>query len=497
MNGVFKKAACVLMSVALACATAVPALAAEATGAITVTGLPESEATELSAYQLVAYDSESGAWTLTELAQAAIEDETSALATLTSASNSNSADVAAILTAVADYVADNGSVADATATTTADADGSYATSAMLSVTSLGAYLVTASGTDYAYTNMLATNYSSTDGLVDATITAKGTSSGVVKTVDDAEVAVGDTVAYTVSGTFPNFEGTASPSLVVTDTMDESLSLVTAGSELAASDVTVTYVDADGMTQTVSTDSYTLEALESGNGFALTFASTWLAANDTAIAGCTYTLAYSATVTVYDSTNTYTNEVEVSALDNSWSDSVDVYTTGVTLTKTDSSGTALAGVAFTVTTTLDGVTYYVTSSGTLTTTATTLETASDGTIALTGLDPDYSYTITEVETLDGYALSSQSATLSFSEATTDETGTTTYTVSFDAGDATEWSISATSDVATASVTLVNYALGELPTTGDGGMFALVAGGVALMLVCGGAFIALRRRARANG
>ena len=496
-----KKLGSALLAVALLLSL-VPAAYADSTGSITVSGLPSSESTTVSAYQLIDY--ENGEWVLTDLVEAVYtseDDQASVLATLTS-SESSSSDLASILTAVATYVSENGTTASATATTEADSSGAYATSATLSTTSMGSYLIVATGTDYVYTNMLASNYDATNvALVDATVTAKGTESGIVKTVDDPEVAVGDTVTYAATATFPNFTGTSDPTLVISDTMDTNLSWT--GSVTVAygtSSFTATVEDGSSSANATDGDStvYTVNVTE--NGFQIEFSSDWLEANVSDINGQTFTVTYAATVdetTAADGTNVYNNSVTLSVLGNSYTDDVDVYTTGLTLTKTNSSGDVLEGVVFTLAVTKDGVTYYVASDGTLSETEVQLTTGSDGTISVNGLDPDLVYTISEVSTLDGYTVNSSTPQISFTVVTDsdgnvvlDSSGNATYTASATGTDSA-WTVS-TSSAAVASITLVNTSLGSLPSTGDDGMIYLTIAGIALMAGCGAMFMAIRHR-----
>ncbi|MCC8150037.1 MAG: isopeptide-forming domain-containing fimbrial protein [Lachnospiraceae bacterium] len=481
-----------------------------ATGSITITGLDETEDVTVSAYQLLEWDSTNGAWKLTDLATTALTgasmDTSEALTTLTTGT-SNSNGIAVILTAVAAYVDDNGTMPDATDTS------NNSTELTLNTTSLGSYLVVCESNNYVYTNMLVSNYDANAGggstLLNASAAVKAVKTVIVesKTASDAEVAAGDVVTYTVTGTFPHFEGTGSPSLTLTDTMDDTLELVIAGVSIASTDITVQY-GATGTETTLDTTNYTVEALTgTDNGFKITFDQDWLKTNAAAIAGQTFTLTYRVTVVDASSTNAYTNtitgtvNVEGEEIVIPGTPTNTVYSTTLKLKKVDatSTSTTLSGAVFVLQVGTQYVSQVVSGSGNVTYTlvnsiddATEFTTANDGTVTIAGLDPELTYTLIEKTAPSGYAKSTNSPTITFTQDITDKT---TYTAALLNG-GSDWSVSEgeSTAVSTVEVTLLDSTMSALPETGGMGIAILTIAGVVLMIAFGSSLVVMRKRSR---
>lgn len=155
----------------------------------------------------------------------------------------------------------------------------------------------------------------------------------------------------------------------------------------------------------------------------------------------------------------------------------------TITKVDGSGnTPLAGVKFVLSKTVNGATKYAAFTNNYLTgwvysqgQATELVTDSNGNIKAEGLDAD-TYILTETETLPGYNLLNDTITVVI-----DENGNETYKLTN----------SNSKDEAKNTITVVNEAGSQLPTTGGMGTTVLYIAGAALVLGAGITLVVRRR------
>lgn len=213
---------------------------------------------------------------------------------------------------------------------------------------------------------------------------------VIKTVDDAEVAIGDTVTYTIS-----FDGKEGATYTIEDKMDAGLTFVGITSVTVGTETYVAGTDYEDITATVQ-----------GATFAIKFKEA-LAADATVTIICTATV--NENVEIIEAN---TNEVTI-RYGNSWSkDTADVFTTDAGFLKyykaADDTKEPLAGAKFVIykgdattpmTFTRVGTSnvYKVDPAGTVT----EITTEADGEFFLKGLDEDFTYYYEETEAPEGY------------------------------------------------------------------------------------------------
>ncbi|MCI8992044.1 MAG: isopeptide-forming domain-containing fimbrial protein [Eubacterium sp.] len=511
----FKKIFAIVLAMAIILGMSVTAFADTTAqpGNITVNGLTTEEAVTATAYQVLEFDAAAGAWKLTNWAKTALgENAATALGVLTTEANSNGSTIAGYLTTLA---AASGKVEVATDTTSATGDV-YADSITLATAELGSYLVICTSENWSYTNMLINNYDydRTNGnvLKVGTGTAKGTHNNVidekkVTTETDAQVAVGDIIGYTVTGTFPHFEGYSEPSFKITDTMSENLVPYTTGENGAWTNNDIT-IKIGGTA--IESGAYTVETTD--KGFEINFKQSWLIDNAKNYAEATgadrkIEITYSARVTGYVATG-YKNTVESTIkTDNTGEKEGDPhettsYTAALELRKIDSANNnALAGATFVLRTTDNGATKYVKFTTVDGVTdmelvdeaddATPFETNEQGVISVEGLDPDYEYTLTETVAPNGYSKATAEATIKFVPSETDE-GKYTATLT---AEGNEWALgnnSGTNASEKPQVVLSDTRLSSLPSTGGIGTTIFTIGGCAIIIVAAGLFFASRRK-----
>lgn len=498
-----KKLLALLCSMLLVLSVAIPVGAAtEDAGKlkITVTG---DEQTTVSAYQVLEFDN---GWVLTDWAKTALDGTAdAALTALTDESNSNSSAIAGYLTTLANS---NGKVQAATAAGTGVVT--------LNTTELGSYLVICESANWTYTNMLVSNYDST-GTGNATLragtaTAKGTHKNIIDKKEVAEgqtyVAVGDVIDYTVSGTFPYFQGYDKPVFTITDTMSANLKPVTTGAAgaWAAKDITVTV---DGTELTMGgTAAYTVATTD--KGFEISFNQAWLKANAATYAGKDFTVTYKGVVTAYSadgykntvSSSVTTHDDENGEPDPTPGDPVDVtsYTAAIKLTKTDiDESNVLEGAEFVLKAASgeNNGKYVVFAEGGVKfvdnrDNAEKFETDGNGTVSIEGLDPDFTYVLEESKAPSGYQLENTKPTVTFEKVENDGKATGTYKATLtDAGEA--WlNGNADSANSTIAITLKDSKMGALPETGGVGVIILTVIGAAMMAVFGGTLVVMKKK-----
>lgn len=495
-----KKLLALLLGMILTIGAAMPVAAAAVDGNLEISGLTNTEAVTVTAYQVLQYNGSTGAWELTGWAEAALGDQAAAaLTALSTEDNSNKAVIATYLTILAD-AADADNAAD-TVTTTASA-----TSATLETTELGSYLVICTSQSWTYTNMLVNNYNSVgEGnniLTVGRATAKGVHNNVIDKKEVAEgqtyVAVGDVIDYTVSGTFPYFQGYDKPKFTITDTMSNNLVAVTTGADGAFTDADIT-VTVDGVDVAFGT-AYTVTA--NTNGFVISFQESWLNENAATYAGKAFTITYQGVVTGYVEGNAYTNTVSSSVkTDNSEEEkpgddvTVTSYTAAIKLQKQNEGGDKLEGAEFILQAEVNGEQKYVK----LTSTdmsfvdseedATTFTTDEEGVVEILGLDADYTYTLIETVAPSGYALEKTTPTITFTAA---DPADGTYTATL-AGANSAWTNQNTADAAAkVLIALTDARVGALPATGGTGVIILTVVGTAMMAVFGGVLVMMKKK-----
>lgn len=499
-----KKLLALLLGMILTIGAAMPVAAAAANGNLEISGLTDQEAVTVTAYQVLQYNGSTGEWELTDWAETALSTQSEdALTALTTEANSNTAEIAEYLTILAAAA----STSDVSATVTTNAGD---TTAVLGTTELGSYLVICSSTNWTYTNMLVNNYNAVGTGNNILTVGKATAKGVHKNIIDEKtvaegqkyVAVGDVIDYTVSGTFPYFQGYDKPQFTITDTMSTNLKAVTTGADGAftANDITVTVngtVVAFGTAYTVTPND---------NGFVISFQQSWLNENAAVYAGKDFTITYQGLVTGYVEGNAYTNTVKSSVVTNSSEENdpgegdevkVTSYTAALKLEKQNESGEKLAGATFILKAVVDGAEKFVKLTDTDLTfvdsevDATPFTTNENGVAEILGLDADYTYTLVETVAPSGYALEKATPTITFTAGADPEDGTFKATLSGDAGSA--WTNqNATEAAAKVVIQLTDTRVGALPATGGIGVIILTVVGAAMMAVFGGVLVMMKKK-----
>lgn len=367
--------------------------------------------------------------------------------------------------------------------------------------------VTFSGLDYGYYIVVssmgaAVTIDSTNP--DATVYDKNSNSPILtKTVDDANVYIGQTVTYTLTVKTVNVIGRGEDSEIVTkyvikDTLPDWLD-----------DVTVTDIKIDGNAQTVQqfdtdkkieigwadkgTDTYTSKYM---NGVKIEI---------------TYTAKVTEKATVDGDGNKNTMEVTLESTpgDDSpdpwnerWETSTRIYTYAAMIKKVDENDTALAGATFAIkglTVSGDNGLYVVTAYDETesATNGTTMKTDANGKLIIKGIPSDVTFKLTEMKAPDGY--NKLTGPVNLNAQTINETVTTSSTtIYYDANGeetTTETDNSKTTIIYNTKldknpIKVVNHSGSELPSTGGIGttIFYVVGG----LLVVGAAIVLISKK-----
>lgn len=305
-------------------------------------------------------------------------------------------------------------------------------------------------------------------------------------------SVGDTVTFRVSGAIPSYPSNATyVTYKVIDTPDKGLAISTDTFQ----------VKMNGSTSSLTRGTDYTASVDSTTGvLTVTFS------NPKSLAGQSYTITYTATVSsVSDTNGTVGNSAKATFNPNPYVDqTVDTLTDTTTLTTyglvfQKVSGTTAEGV--TTYTALPGATFALyNADGTtaITRSGTALTSTSDanGYVYFSGLEAG-TYTLKETSAPAGYqTVADFTVELSSTSATHDNpatSGTTesNYAIALNSPTSQVGEASDTEGTVTAAK-IQDPAQGELPSTGGPGTIALTAGGV--VLVVGGAYIVRRARRR---
>ncbi len=315
----------------------------------------------------------------------------------------------------------NGSVNVTASKEVTAAEGSAAFTDM----DMGVYLITANGGVKIYqptTVELVPAYDEDAQawvLSNATATMKSNDPSITKTVDDPQVAIGDTVTYTITAYVPDYpENATNTSFIVSDKID-------AGLTFDGINTIAVYSDVDKQ-NVVATNNYdvTTENIE-GRTFQISFHDDFTTTTTADTLYITYTATVSANafgtnVLGNDAYLKYNND-PYAVTTRELADDVDVYTYGITVDKVDKNHTPLAGAKFKVT--KDGTPLKFSVTGTdgiyipdadADADADEVEVSAAGVLQLQGLDVG-TYVLTETVAPPGYVLPTGSITVVIADA----------------------------------------------------------------------------------
>lgn len=354
--------------------------------------------------------------------------------------------------------------------------------------------------------------STADTSVDKTITAvTGEGSEIATGNTSAQANIGDTITYQVPITAVIPEG-GLEKLGIRDTMDQGLTLVTAGTSVAASDIVV-YEGNGTSGNKVDPTNYTVTATKGENNstvLEVMFTGKYIGTlnnNASTAPDPSFTFVYKATLNanavvgstgngnaaqlVYNYKNNPAGTSEDGDVESPEKETT-VYTWGIQITKNDETNNALENVEFQLrrdSSTGDVITF-AKGSGIYTpavggSASATLTTDSSGLITIKGLASG-TYYLEETKTLTGYTLLKDMVKIVI---TGDEAnGSMSAEVN---GSAATVVTEGTSPTALATLTVVNNKGFDLPQTGAAGtaLFAIV--GIVLAAVAGGLLFFLKR------
>lgn len=421
--------------------------------------------------------------------------------------------------------------ADETATATATSDGSTLNFVGLDygyyvVTTTQTTTTTVEGVEVTKSAITVTSTNPNATIYDKNVTEPGPGDDEdenLKTVDDADVSIGDTVTYTIKFTTANFEGEGETakrilSYTITDTLPEFLD-----------DVTVTSITIDGKAYTVKNaenEDVTPQFDENGK-----ITIPWVDAdnaslyNNGAVIKITYTATVIDKVAVGGAETANANDVTINwnveddgdnpdpggkPSQTSLTGSETISTYAAAIQKVDENNANLAGAQFSIkglTVTGSKGNYTVTSydpSDETTVTGTVMEADDNGLIVINGIASDETLVATETLAPEGY--NKLTTTVDVKPVLTSETFTTTTTTTYyDADgnevDSAEGSTSSTTvvntldAVKTGAQKIQNQKGTTLPTTGGMGttLFYVIGG---ILVVGAGVLLITKKRMRAE-
>ena len=329
-----------------------------------------------------------------------------------------------------------------------------------------------------------------------------------KVVDDAEVAIGDTVTYTVTFTTSNYAGSGSSAKQITkytieDTLPSFLSDVTITS-LTIGTTEKVYTAAELSTATTAFNTNKKIEIPWVNN------TTSLYSNGATVV-ITYTAKVNSNVAVAGENTASTNTVTLKYTTTDGGDDTTVGTSSSSistyaaqLNKVDASGNALAGATFSITglkLTGEAGSYTVVGATPSGETDTVMSCDTNGKLVIRGLDADVTYTVTEVAAPSGY----NKLTSTFNLDPVIESTTVTYKTWTVTNGTITYGEEQTETIGANNVTftkalddtaeiVVNQTGAELPSTGGIGTTIFYAVGMILVIGAGIVLVTRRRMAQ---
>ena len=351
----------------------------------------------------------------------------------------------------------------------------------MDVDSAGIYIIKAEESGFTYKNMSAyvgfgeADDGSYPALESAIVTVKKSSNTIGKeNVGDAAdnaVAVGDTVEFKVTSSFPFVDANATDkTYVIQDTL--------VGAEFNLSTVRVTIGEQD-YTRVVTPALLTVkpgtndEKIPDGTQI-LEIDLSGLIDDGNSLANEEVVITYSAIVKEVSATNTVSHSG--TGITDSVPAETNLYTGSITITKYAEDQTTLPGAEFVVSRSVDGVLGYATFDENNKLTgwtpeideASRVKTGADGKATVNGLDAG-TYHFIEVKAPEGYSINDDGAVAELKFV----------------GDAV-------SGIFTGETSMTDTKLSSLPSTGGIGTTIFTVGGCAIMIIAAGLYFSLRRK-----
>lgn len=390
-------------------------------GDFTVSGLDTTVAPQVTAYQIITvniddasgqpaypmytWKSEVAAWLKTNGYSKYVDDQLGANA-VADVFEDISADDETVFLEELTAAIKGGTVAVAASKTVDATRGSAAFTNM----DMGVYLITANGGVKIYqptTVELVPAYDEDTQawvLSDATAAMKFNDPLITKTVDDPQVAIGDTVTYTIEADVPDYpKNAAYTSFIVSDKLD-------AGLTFDGIDTIKVYSDADKQNVVPASNNYNITTENiNDRTFQISFQDDFTTTTTADTLYITYTAtvntnAFGTDVLGNDAYLTYNNDPYTTAT-HEMTDDVNVYTYGITVNKVDKNDAPLADAKFKVEkggaalkfSGTNGIYIPDATNGTE-----EVEVSANGVLQLQGLDVG-TYVLTETEAPSGYVL----------------------------------------------------------------------------------------------